>query len=196
MVIVPVVIAVPATIDPANWLTARFRVVAPDPLAIARVLVPEELPRTIFPVCAVPPIVIVPDVVAAPIAYVVVAAPLRTKFPVPACNVRAAAPVVEPIVTRFAAASLAIPTVLPPPVREKLPVPVAMVIAPVEPPIVVVAVPEALRLTVPTAVKLVNVPAAGVVPPMAGGAAKTAARLDGCTASAVTPGIVAVPATA
>jgi hypothetical protein len=110
---------------------------------------------------------------------VVVGAPLRTKFPVPACKVREAAPVVDPMVTRFADPSFAIPTVFPPPLNEKFPAPVAIVIAPEDPPIVVVPVPVAFKLTVPAAVRLVNVPAAGVVLPVAGGAAKTADKLLG-----------------
>src|SRR5260370_40882 len=56
-------------------------------------------------------------------------------------------------------------------------------------------VPPAVNVTV-VAPKVVNTAAAGVVPPIAGGAAKTADKLEGCTARAVTPGTVAVPATA
>ena len=48
--ITPVVIAVPTTTDPAAWLIAKLRVVAPVPLAIESVFVPEELPKTILPV--------------------------------------------------------------------------------------------------------------------------------------------------
>ena len=81
--------------------------------------------------------------------------------------------------TKLAAESFAIPTVLPPPVREKLPAPTAIVIAPEEPPIVEAAEPVALSDNVPTFVSVVNVPAAGVVPPVAGGAANTAAKLEG-----------------
>ena len=74
------------------------------------------------------------------------------------------------------------PTVLPPPVKLKLPAPVAIVIAPDDPPMVVAAVPDALRLIVPTAVRAVKVAIPGVVPPIVGGAAKTAGRLAGTKA--------------
>src|SRR6266403_3431380 len=61
-----------------------------------------------------------------PVAPVVTVVP-----PVPDWSAKEAAPVKLPKVTTLAAASLAIPTVLPPPTNEKLPVPTVIVIAPV-----------------------------------------------------------------
>src|SRR5512143_3456375 len=94
---------VPAVIAPAIILTVPFCAVAPlfilvvftppvpspivtvdapEPEAIFTVDVALELPRVITPVdCDVPPIVIVPVVVEAPIEYVVPAAPSREKLP-------------------------------------------------------------------------------------------------------------------
>jgi hypothetical protein len=116
--------------------------------------------------------------------------------PDPDCRVSDALAVVDPSVITFAAASLNNWMVLPPPVAVIPPAPDAIVIRPLDPPIVVAAVPEAFIDVVPTDVNVVNVPAADAVPPMAGGDANTALRFEGCTARAVTPGTVAVPATA
>jgi len=52
-----------------------------------------------------------------------------------------------------------------------------------------------VTVNVELADNVVNAPAAGVVPPVAGGAANTAARLDGVTNKAKA-GVDAVPATA
>ena len=133
----------------------------PVPMLIA--FVAELVPRLMVPVCPVAPIVIVAAIFPA----------MTVLPPDPDCNVREAEAVVDPTVTTFAAPSLAIPTALPPPTNEKLPAPAVMVMAPEEPPITVVAVPVALRLTFPTAVRAVKVPAAGVPDPVAGGLAKT-----------------------
>jgi hypothetical protein len=56
------------TVAPAVVALAKETVVEPDPLAIKTLLpAPEELPRVIAPVCALPPTTIVPVVVLAPI---------------------------------------------------------------------------------------------------------------------------------
>ncbi len=60
-------------------------------------------------------------------------------------------------------------------------------------PVVIAAL--AVNVANPLAERVVNAPAAGVVPPCAGGAAKTAAKLEGVTKRAKTP-VDAVPATA
>ncbi len=64
--IVPDVIPAPTLTAPAFCTFARFNVVAPEPLAISNVFVPEEEPSVIVPVSAVPPIEIVPVVIPVP----------------------------------------------------------------------------------------------------------------------------------
>src|ERR1041385_1220682 len=77
------------------------------------------------------------------------------------------------------------------PVTAVLPVALPILTAPVPPvPIVVTPAPVTFRCTVPVAVKSVNVPAPGVVPPIAPGAAKRAVKLAGVTAT-----VASVPVT-
>ncbi len=83
--------------------------------------------------------------------------------------------------------------------RAAAPVPILIVSVEASAPIEIAVPPEAqvppaVNVTV-VAPRVVNTPAAGVVPPVAGGAANTAARFDGCTARATRP-VDAVPATA
>ncbi len=192
--IVPVVIAAPTfTILVAPEL-ARLSVVVPAPSPIAIRLVCDELPITILPVAAVPPSAHVPVVIAAPIVMTVAVPVVRVKFPEPAFKVRAAAPVAEPIVRRLANAESPIWIV-----RAAPPVPILIVSVVASAPILIAVppdahVPPAVNVTV-VAPRVVNTAAAGVVPPVAGGAANTAAKLLGCTARATRP-VEAVPATA
>ncbi len=117
-------------------------------------------------------------------------APVVTTFnpPVPVLISIAVVEVTLPMVTVLAAAPVAILT--------------ASVLASVaklraaNPPVNMVALPE--REERPLAANVVAATGLGVVlpKPNVGGAAKTAAKFDGCTNKAVTPGTVAVPATA
>ena len=66
MVMVPEVMAAPMLTDPPTWTLAMLTAEAPDPLAIKTLLVPEDEPKVRSPVWAVPPMVMVPVVVAAP----------------------------------------------------------------------------------------------------------------------------------
>ena len=177
MVFIPFPLAIEVEFVPVPPLSAT--VFPPFPWAMLTVDAPAPPPTTTVWLPDDDPSVIIPVPLDFPIVIVVVVAPVIETLPVPACKVKLAAPVWLPIVTRFAAASLAMPTVLPPPVSEKFPAPTATVIAPEEPPIVVAAVPDAFKLTVPTAVKAVEVTAAGVVLPKANGTAKIAAALEG-----------------
>src|SRR5579863_6331757 len=124
----------------------------------------------------------------------VVAAVVRVKFPVPAFRVNAAAPVAEPIVIKCACAESPIWIA-----RAAAPVPILIASVEASAPIETAVPPEAqlppaVKVTV-VAPRVVKTAAAGVVPPVAGGAANTAAKLDGCTARATKP-VDAVPATA
>ena len=104
----------------------------------------------------------------------VVAAVVRTKCPVPAFITVAAAPVAEPIVTRLACVESPIWIALAP-----APVPTFIVSVVASAPIEIAVPPLAhVPPAVPVAVvnaRVVTAPAAGVVPPRAGGAANTAA---------------------
>ena len=61
------IVFVPIVTEPLFVLAPIFMVVAPDPIPKSTVFVLLDAPMVIVPVCAVPPIVIVPLVVAAPI---------------------------------------------------------------------------------------------------------------------------------
>ena len=122
-------------------------------------------------------------------------APSRVKLPVPTRRATLAAPVALPIVIVWAAAESPIPiarAVVPTPrltAAELLSDPKLRAV----PAVRTVALPE--RDERPEAARVVNVPAAGVVPPIAGAAAKRAARLPGLTNSCAPVSPAAVPAT-
>jgi hypothetical protein len=159
-----------------------FTVVADVPLAIVTVFV--ALSEPIFIVFPPPTIDRFPD------PAVNVTAPLD-----PPIEVVAEPPVfitVVPVIVNGAVLVTiplaALNAIVPPatskaPVQVVLPVAFPMLTAPVPPvPIVVVAPPEAFMEAVPTVVKVVKVPGPEVVEPIAGGEAKTAAKLAGLIA--------------
>ena len=140
LIVIPAVVTLPIETTP----------VAPDPLAIKTDwLAPVVDPSVIEFVCAVPPITIVPVVVDGPTAYVEAATPSKTKLPEPTYIESDPAPVASPIVIMFAA-SVPILMAFPPPLIDRPPDPATKITAPLEPPIVVVAAPEALTENVPS----------------------------------------------
>jgi hypothetical protein len=114
---VPVVF--PITTFPVPPL-AIFTAFAPAPVPTLTVCASVEEPSVMSPVCAVPPILIVPATVEAPTVYVEPPTPSRLKFPVPTFWLIPVVPVVFPI-----------DITLPPAV------PLAMLTAPVDVPVLI-----------------------------------------------------------
>src|SRR5271156_3199486 len=172
---VPVVMAAAIANDPADCvlaiaivfvlLSAPMEIVLPLPVI-------ERFPLGVFIVTAPDPaefpIVVLEFPVVLTVVVPVMAAPFAVTVKPPAVTVK------PPVVTVIPALVVKVP------VTAVFPVALPMFTAPVPPvPIVVTPAPVAFRLTVPAAVKLVNVAAAATVPPIAGGDANTAGRFDG-----------------